>query len=199
MASLHDQQNRIRHIVEDYDGQGWHRTGTRTNQHSALRLGERIKEIGVPSELESFEFTRVNPQQTFVEIDGDWVFGLPLFDGTFTGPKGICSHEEEVRPRESGQDKWCGFYQVLDPLVVEEGSGKADCRTAGLETDPLAGDGWGERAESLQIRSAPHHADSLLGQPVPIRQGQAEFLRDGHHKLHFGEDPTQKAPDNSGF
>jgi hypothetical protein len=87
--------DRVVRTVREYDAQGWHRTGTRVDDESAEWLVGRVAERGESGQfgqevrLESFELERVVPDESYVELDGRRVDGLPLFDGTFTDEVGI--------------------------------------------------------------------------------------------------------------
>lgn len=84
-----DRRNRIANIIEEYDSQGFHRTGTTVDQVSALWLVERIRQLGIEASLEPFNLNRIDPIQTYVQIDNRKIEGIPLFDGSFTDATGI--------------------------------------------------------------------------------------------------------------
>jgi hypothetical protein len=83
------QQQRIARIVQEYDAQGWHRTGTAVDLHSGEWLASLCRECGLDAALEPFTLSRLDPQQAFLDLDGHRIDGLPLFDGDLTGPNGI--------------------------------------------------------------------------------------------------------------
>lgn len=67
-------------IVEAYDAQGWHRTGTEVDAASAQWLLSELGTRGVMGEIQSFPISRVDPDQCLVSA-GDWqVPGYPLLD-----------------------------------------------------------------------------------------------------------------------
>ena len=86
LSSLVD---RVVRTVREYDGQGWHRTGTRVDDESAEWLVGRVGELGQSARIELFELERVVPGESYVEVDGRRIDGFPLFDGTFTDEVGI--------------------------------------------------------------------------------------------------------------
>lgn len=84
-----DRATRIARIIEAYDRQGIHRTGTEVDRRSAEWLRDEARRAGAAVRLEPFYFERVDPGPCLIEIDGTSVEGLPLFDGTFTVAQGI--------------------------------------------------------------------------------------------------------------
>ena len=84
-----DQKQRIARIIREYDGQGWHRTGTQTDHESARWLAAQVGDLGLEVELEGFELSRIDPDVSCLEVAGQQIVGLPMFDGAFTGPEGI--------------------------------------------------------------------------------------------------------------
>ena len=83
------QTQRIARVIQEYDAQGWHRSGTEVDHASARWLAEQVAECGLEPELERFDLSRVDPELAYVEIDGQRTEGVPLFDGGFTGPDGV--------------------------------------------------------------------------------------------------------------
>ena len=83
------QEERIARIIEAYDAQGWHRTATEVDLRSAHWLAEQLRECSLEPTLEPFAVSRIDPQSCYLEVDGERVVGLPLFDGTLTSPEGI--------------------------------------------------------------------------------------------------------------
>ena len=84
-----NQNQRISKIIQEFDAQGWHRAGTDVDHLSARWLADKGREFGLDLELERFEFSRVVPQDCFMEVDGRRIEGLPFFDGGFTSPEGV--------------------------------------------------------------------------------------------------------------
>jgi hypothetical protein len=82
-------EKRIAACVEEFDGQGWHRTGTDVDVASGEWLAAEARRLGIETELEAYAFERVDVREAFLEVDGRRIEGLPLFDGSFTGPEGI--------------------------------------------------------------------------------------------------------------
>lgn len=84
-----DRLDRVSRLIEAYDRQGIHRTGTDIDNASAAWLLEQVKRIGLEGRLEAFALDRVDPHACQVTSGGTRVDGLPLFDGTFTSEGGV--------------------------------------------------------------------------------------------------------------
>jgi hypothetical protein len=82
-------EERLGFIVETYDSQGLHRTGTEVDRLSAEWLVACARRIGVAATLEPFAFNRIYPQPSFLRVARRCIDGVPLFDATFTGPAGV--------------------------------------------------------------------------------------------------------------
>ena len=80
---------RIARSLRDYDAQGWHRTGSEVDARSAEWLADEVRSRGLEVSLEPFELARIDPLEAFLEIDGERVDGLPIFDGGTTDADGI--------------------------------------------------------------------------------------------------------------
>lgn len=84
-----ERAKRIAEIIEEYDSQGFHRTGTVVDRVSALWLVGRIQQLGLEAVLEKFPLSRIDPGQAYIQIGDRRVEGVPLFDGTFTDTTGV--------------------------------------------------------------------------------------------------------------
>jgi hypothetical protein len=82
-------ENRVSEIIREYDAQGWHRTGTEVDTASAHWLVGRAGQLGVEATMESLPLSRVEPGESYVEVDGRRVDGIPLFDCSFTAAEGV--------------------------------------------------------------------------------------------------------------
>lgn len=76
-------------IIEQYDSQGEHRTGTRVDAESASWMAARVAALGLSVQTESFEIDRVDPLRCELVIADTRLRGLPLFDGAFTSSGGV--------------------------------------------------------------------------------------------------------------
>ncbi len=84
-----DLEERASHIIEEYDRQGIHRTGTDVDARSARWLAAELERCGLTAQLEEFTLNRVEPQVCRVVSGGRSIEGLPVFDGSFTGASGV--------------------------------------------------------------------------------------------------------------
>jgi hypothetical protein len=82
-------ERRIGRLINDYERQGFHRTGTTVDRRSADWLCEEVRRIGVVPERESFALSRIDPANAGLIVQDRRIEGLPLFDGTFTGADGV--------------------------------------------------------------------------------------------------------------
>ena len=82
-------ERRLVELMQAYDAQGNHRTGTEGDAACARWLAAQVRALGVQADLESFPLSRVDPQACFIRVGGRRIDGVPLFDAAFTGPEGI--------------------------------------------------------------------------------------------------------------
>src|SRR5882672_8888687 len=75
--------------IRGYSAEGFHRTATAVDRASGDRLLALAKSAGVAASLEPFELSRIDPVAAFLEIDGQRIDGLPMFDGAFTNADGV--------------------------------------------------------------------------------------------------------------
>jgi hypothetical protein len=80
---------RVSRIIQDYDAQGIHRTGTDVDDASGAWLVEQVRAAGARAALERFHLSRVDVRACTVGGGGRTIEGLPLFDGGFTRPEGV--------------------------------------------------------------------------------------------------------------
>jgi hypothetical protein len=88
-AASPDLQSRIAHTIHAYEEQGAHRTGTKVDENSGDWLAAEVRKTGLTPSRETFQISRVDPVTASISIDGRRIEGIPLFDGSFTGPSGI--------------------------------------------------------------------------------------------------------------
>lgn len=82
-------EGRCRDIIQAYDAQGRHRTGTDIDHASAEWLAARVRECGIEPVLEPFPLSRIDPADSYVEAAGLRIAGVPFYDGGFTGAGGV--------------------------------------------------------------------------------------------------------------
>jgi hypothetical protein len=80
---------RLAELIEAYDAQGNHRTATAVDNGSAEWLAGLIRGSGVEPSLETFPLDRIDPLPCYLRIADRRIEGVPLFDGSFTGPEGV--------------------------------------------------------------------------------------------------------------
>ena len=80
---------RVSGIIETYDRQGFHRTGTAVDQQSAEWLIAEVRRAGLAPVREPYSCSRIDPNTGLFLADGRRVVGLPLFDGAFTDGAGV--------------------------------------------------------------------------------------------------------------
>ena len=80
---------RIGRLIQEYEQQGFHRTGTAVDRGSCDWLCEKVRRIGLLPARESFPLSRIDPARPGLIVGDRRIEGLPLFDGTFTDADGI--------------------------------------------------------------------------------------------------------------
>src|SRR5258707_11728085 len=83
-----ERNERIIRIVEAYEHQGVHRTGTEVDRLSAEWLAREVSNAGLVPALEPFSLERVDPTSAFLVVKGRRMEGVPLFDAGFTDAAG---------------------------------------------------------------------------------------------------------------
>jgi len=89
MSASNEVEQRVAAIVEAYDAQGNHRTGTSVDNKSAEWLADEIRRSGTEPSLESFTLSRVDPLSCYLRIADRRIEGVPMFDAAFTNEEGI--------------------------------------------------------------------------------------------------------------
>jgi hypothetical protein len=87
--SLDTLEQRVAAVIQDYDAQGNHRTGTEVDRASAEWLANRLRHLGAEPSLEPFTLSRIDPQSCYLRVAGRRIDSLPLFDAGFTGSEGV--------------------------------------------------------------------------------------------------------------
>jgi hypothetical protein len=83
-------QKQIADLIQEYDQQGIHRTGTETDLQSAEWLMAKIREIGITPEIQPFSIDRIEPVQSVLVVGKRRLEGVPLFDcARYTDADGI--------------------------------------------------------------------------------------------------------------
>jgi hypothetical protein len=154
-------------LLQAYDGQGWHRTGTEVDAASAAWFGDTLRNLGAKPALEEFTFPRVEPVNARLEIAGRSLEGLPIFDsdelpgGSLNGALGPL-----------GSDSPIGLVVTSSPAPDPRYDAmRRDCGHRALVAVTVA------RAPGLQARNAGSFK-SPFGVPVlQVGSEHEEFLR----------------------
>src|SRR5215831_11602185 len=87
--SAADRKRRISDLIQTYDGQGIHRTATIVDNASADWLRQLATVAGGDAHLNPFSLRQVDIRTAYIEVGGQRIEGVPLFDGGFTGDTGL--------------------------------------------------------------------------------------------------------------
>ncbi|HML10280.1 MAG TPA: hypothetical protein VK432_05420 [Stellaceae bacterium] len=72
-----------------WDGQGTHRTGTEGDAAGAEWLAAEARALGAEVTIEEFAFDRLDPVEAYLEIGGERIDGVPVFDAPGSGAESI--------------------------------------------------------------------------------------------------------------
>lgn len=82
-------EQRVATVLQAFDAQGNHRTGTAADKVSAKWLADQVRRLGIEASLEPFALSRIDPQLAYVRIGNRRIDGVPMFDGSFTTADGV--------------------------------------------------------------------------------------------------------------
>jgi hypothetical protein len=82
-------EQRVAGVMQAYDAQGNHRTGTEVDNASAEWLAHRARQLGAEASIEPFPLSRIDPQSCYLRIGDRRIDGVPVFDAGSTGPEGV--------------------------------------------------------------------------------------------------------------
>jgi hypothetical protein len=80
---------RIEERIRRFESLGVHRTGWPADDQTSKWLKEELSAVGVASEIERFQFPRVEHRSAAITIAGQRIEGVPLYDAGFTDYGGI--------------------------------------------------------------------------------------------------------------
>ena len=109
-------EQRVARVIQAYDAQGNHRTGTEVDKKSAEWLAEQVRGSGVEPSLEPFNFNRIDPQSCYLRIAERRIDGVPLFDAGFTSAEGL---HGKLGPL--GSDAEIGLAESEPAMIIEPG------------------------------------------------------------------------------
>jgi len=155
VASHEAQEQRVADVLQAYDAQGNHRTGTEIDNASAEWLANQARQYGAEASLEPFPLSRIDPQSCYLRIGDRRIDSVPVFDAGFSGAEGI--------------------HGQLGPLGSDAEIGLAESEPAKL-IDP----GIEQRDQVLRARRSQHKGVVVLTRG--IRPGlyllnAADFLK----------------------
>jgi len=107
-------EQRVARVIQAYDAQGNHRTGTEVDNASAEWLAGQVRQLGVKPSLEAFALSRVDPQLAYVRIADRRIDGVPVFDAGFTTADGVSG-----RLGPLGSDAEIGLAETLPYKLAE--------------------------------------------------------------------------------
>ena len=107
-------EQRVARVIQAYDAQGNHRTGTEVDNASAEWLASQVRQLGVKPSLEPFVLSRVDPQVAYVRIADRRIDGVPMFDAGFTTSLGVSG-----RLGPLGSDAEIGLAETLPYKLAE--------------------------------------------------------------------------------
>jgi hypothetical protein len=110
-------EHRVATVIQAYDGQGNHRTGTEVDNASAQWLAGQVRQLGAKPSLEPFPLNRIDPQSSYLRIAGRRIEGVPVFDAGFTGVEGVYG-----RLGPLGTDAEIGLVATEPYRLAEPGS-----------------------------------------------------------------------------
>jgi hypothetical protein len=82
-------EQRVAAVIQAYDAQGNHRTGTDVDGVSAEWLASEVSRLGVTPSLEPFTLNRIDPKSCYLRSGDRRIDGVPLFDAGFTDDGGV--------------------------------------------------------------------------------------------------------------
>lgn len=130
-------EHRVASVLQAYDAQGNHRTGTDVDSASAQWLARLAEAYGAKPSLEPFSLSRVDIQSSYLQLGDRRIDSLPVFDAAFTGPEGVRGK--------------------IGPLGSD-----ADIGLAESASYKLAEPGTEQRNEVLRARRSQHRAVVIL-------------------------------------
>ena len=104
---LDEVARRASDTIRAYSAEGDHRTATAVDRTSADALLARARAAGASASLEPFELSRVDTAAAYVQIQGQRIDGLPMFDGAFTDARGVAGTIGPI-----GSDRPIGWTRI---------------------------------------------------------------------------------------
>jgi hypothetical protein len=102
---MSEAENRVAAWLKAWDGQGIHRTGTAGDAAGAEWLAAEARALGAEARVEDFAIERLDPIECFLEVGGERIESVPVFDapatdvGDIAGRLGMEIAVAELTPR----------------------------------------------------------------------------------------------------
>jgi hypothetical protein len=103
-----------------WDAQGVHRTGTAGDEAGARWLADEAAALGIEVASEVFALDRLDPVDCYLELDGERISGVPVFDAPATSANGLTGaltlsgHEDGILVAKlSPRSVYTGEYEKL--------------------------------------------------------------------------------------
>ena len=120
-----ESETRAANWVAAWDGQGTHRTGTEGDARGAEWLAREAASLGAAVAIEEFALDRLDPELAHLDLSGERIAGVPVFDAPPTGIDGIAGRLGPI-----GGDVEIAVVEV-PPRAVYSGEFERLRRTAG--------------------------------------------------------------------
>jgi hypothetical protein len=172
-------EQRVAAVIQTYDAQGNHRTGTEVDKASAEWLANRVRKLGAEPSLEPFTLNRVDPQLCYLRIGDRRIDGVPLFDAGFTAVDGV-----RGRLGPLGSDAEIGLaettpFRLTEPIGIEERNQVAEARHSRHKAVVLLT--RGSRPGLFLTNAAAFNKP--FGPPMlQVSSGESEWLGEQAHK-----------------
>lgn len=105
---------RVANWLQAWDAQGTHRTGTSGDKAGAEWLAREAAALGAEVTSEEFEFDRLDIVEAYLEIEGQRIEGVPVFDAPPTDVDGIAGRLGPPEDDTEINAAWLPPYSVYD-------------------------------------------------------------------------------------
>jgi hypothetical protein len=168
-------EQRVAAVIQTYDAQGNHRTGTEVDNASAQWLAGETRNLGVRATPEPFTLSRVDPQLSYLRIGDRRIDGVPLFDAGLTAVEGV-----RGRLGPLGSDAEIGLaettpFRLMDPIGNEERNQVAEARQSRHKAVVLLT--RGSRA-GLFLMNAPAFTRPFGPPMLQVSSRESEWLKE---------------------
>jgi hypothetical protein len=84
-------ETRVARWLRAWDARGVHRTGTAGDRTGADWLARIAGTFGAQVTVEAFTLQRLDPIEAYLELEGELLQGVPVFDAPSTSPEGVAA------------------------------------------------------------------------------------------------------------